>query len=147
VAGVSGDQRLHGYDGDTGAVIYAGGGVNELMTGTRQWNTGMAARVGFISVRITKSMRLGCQQERLRLHLLLVQFHSNIYTDRDSYCDGHGTATATPTASVTPTPSEAPCAATGSQPACNSIVFTQLTDFAVTSAALSVLLPPERFHG
>jgi hypothetical protein len=44
VAGVSGDQRLHGYDGDTGAVIYAGGGANELMTGTRQWNTGMVAR-------------------------------------------------------------------------------------------------------
>jgi hypothetical protein len=44
VAGVSGDQRLHGYDGDTGAVIYAGGGSNELMTGTRQWNTGIAAR-------------------------------------------------------------------------------------------------------
>ena len=44
VAGVAGDQQLHGYDGDTGAVIYAGGGANELMTGTRQWNTGMVAR-------------------------------------------------------------------------------------------------------
>jgi hypothetical protein len=44
VAGVSGDQRLHAYDGDTGAVIYAGGGTNELMAGTRQWNTGMVAR-------------------------------------------------------------------------------------------------------
>jgi hypothetical protein len=44
VAGVAGDQRLHGYDGDTGAVIYAGGGANELMAGTRQWNTGMVAR-------------------------------------------------------------------------------------------------------
>ena len=44
VAGVGGDQKLHGYNGDTGAVIYAGGGANELMTGTRQWNTGMVAR-------------------------------------------------------------------------------------------------------
>ena len=26
---------LHGYDGDTGAVVYAGGGANELMAGTR----------------------------------------------------------------------------------------------------------------
>ena len=42
--GTGGDQRLHGYDGDTGTVIYAGGGANELMTGTRQWNTGIAAR-------------------------------------------------------------------------------------------------------
>ena len=40
----SGDQRLHAYDGDTGAVIYGGGGPNELMSGTRQWNTGMVAR-------------------------------------------------------------------------------------------------------
>ena len=40
----SGDQRLHGYNGDTGAVVYAGGGSNELMTGTRQWNTGIVAR-------------------------------------------------------------------------------------------------------
>ena len=39
-----GDQRLHGYDADTGAVIYAGGGTNELMSGTRQWNTGIVAR-------------------------------------------------------------------------------------------------------
>src|SRR5436309_4043940 len=44
VAGVGGDQRLHGYNGDTGAVIYTGGGANELMSGTRQWNTGMVAR-------------------------------------------------------------------------------------------------------
>ena len=44
VAGVQGDQRLHGYNADTGAVIYAGGGANELMTGTRQWNTGIVAR-------------------------------------------------------------------------------------------------------
>src|SRR5213593_2746952 len=40
----SGDQRLHAYDGDTGAIIYGGGGANELMSGTRQWNTGMVAR-------------------------------------------------------------------------------------------------------
>src|SRR5256885_9741128 len=44
VAGVAGDQRLHAYNGDTGAVIYAGGGANELMNGTRQWNTGMVGR-------------------------------------------------------------------------------------------------------
>ncbi|PYK07945.1 MAG: hypothetical protein DME61_11420, partial [Verrucomicrobia bacterium] len=42
--GTGGDHRLHGYNADTGAVIYAGGGANELMSGTRQWNTGMVAR-------------------------------------------------------------------------------------------------------
>jgi PQQ enzyme repeat len=44
VVGTQGDQRLHGYNADTGAVIYAGGGANELMSGTQQWNTGMVAR-------------------------------------------------------------------------------------------------------
>jgi len=44
VAGVEDDGRLHGYNGDNGAVIFAGGGANEQMTGLRQWNTGMVAR-------------------------------------------------------------------------------------------------------
>ena len=44
VVGAEGDNRLHGYNGDTGEVIYAGGGNNELMTGTRKWNSGMVVR-------------------------------------------------------------------------------------------------------
>jgi hypothetical protein len=44
VVGAQGDHRLHGYDGDTGAVVYAGGGASELMTGDRKWNSGMVAR-------------------------------------------------------------------------------------------------------
>jgi hypothetical protein len=44
VAGGGGDQRLHAYNGDTGAVVYAGGGPNEMMTGARKWNTGIVAR-------------------------------------------------------------------------------------------------------
>lgn len=44
VVGAEGDHRLHGYNGDTGAVVYAGGGANELMTGDRKWNSGMVAR-------------------------------------------------------------------------------------------------------
>jgi outer membrane protein assembly factor BamB len=40
-----GDQRLHGYAGDTGAVVYNGGGPNELMAGTHYYSTtGIAAR-------------------------------------------------------------------------------------------------------
>src|SRR5438552_3285344 len=44
VAGGGGDGRLHAFNGDTGAVVYAGGGANELMTATRKWNTGIVAR-------------------------------------------------------------------------------------------------------
>ncbi len=43
--GFPGDQRLHGYDGDTGDVVYDGGGANELMAGTHSYSTtGIAAR-------------------------------------------------------------------------------------------------------
>ena len=43
--GNPGDQHLHGYDGDTGAVVYDGGGPNELMAGTHFYSTtGIAAR-------------------------------------------------------------------------------------------------------
>jgi outer membrane protein assembly factor BamB len=45
VVGASGDQRLHGYDGDSGIVIYDGGGTNELMAGTHSYSTtGIVAR-------------------------------------------------------------------------------------------------------
>jgi hypothetical protein len=44
VVGAEGDQRLHGYDGDTGNVVFGGGGANELMAGTQRFNTGIAAR-------------------------------------------------------------------------------------------------------
>jgi PQQ enzyme repeat len=37
--GSPGDQRLHGYDGSTGAVVYDGGGQNELMAGTHNYST------------------------------------------------------------------------------------------------------------
>jgi outer membrane protein assembly factor BamB len=41
----AGDQRLHGYDGDTGALVYDGGGPNDLMTGTHYYSTtGIVAR-------------------------------------------------------------------------------------------------------
>jgi hypothetical protein len=38
------NQRLFGYDGETGAVVFAGGGVNDTISGTRTYNTGIAAR-------------------------------------------------------------------------------------------------------
>ena len=41
VVGAQGDGQLHGYDGDTGAVIYPGA---DVMSGTRKWNSGIVAR-------------------------------------------------------------------------------------------------------
>ena len=42
--GCEGDQRLHGFDGDTGAAVFSGGGVDELMAGTRRYSTAIAVR-------------------------------------------------------------------------------------------------------
>jgi plastocyanin/outer membrane protein assembly factor BamB len=79
VVGSEGDQRSHGYDGDTGNVVYAGGGANELMTGTRRFNTGIAARGGIY-----------------------------IANDNKVYAFTVPTSTPTPTPTGTPTPSPTP---------------------------------------
>jgi len=42
--GAGSDQRLHGFDGDTGAVVFNGGGANELMAATHNFQTAIAAR-------------------------------------------------------------------------------------------------------
>jgi hypothetical protein len=82
VVGTGGDQRLHGYDGDTGAEVYAGGGANELMAGTHSYSTtGIAAR-------------------------------GRIYIGTDNkvyaFTVPAGTPTPTPTPSPTPTPTATP---------------------------------------
>ena len=41
VVGAQGDGKLHGYNGDTGEVIYTG---SDVMSGTRKWNSGIVAR-------------------------------------------------------------------------------------------------------
>jgi hypothetical protein len=42
--GAEGDQRLHGFDGDTGNVVFNGGGPNEVMAHTRHFSTAIVAR-------------------------------------------------------------------------------------------------------
>jgi hypothetical protein len=42
--GAEGTQRLYGFNADTGASIYTGGGANELMAGTHRFSTAIVAR-------------------------------------------------------------------------------------------------------
>ena len=42
--GAEGDSRLHGFRGDTGEPVFAGGGSNEVMTGLRHFQTLIAAQ-------------------------------------------------------------------------------------------------------
>jgi hypothetical protein len=44
VIGAEGDQRLHGFDGDTGAVVYDGGGSNDAMGSTSRFISPMVAK-------------------------------------------------------------------------------------------------------
>jgi hypothetical protein len=74
----AGDQRLHGYDGDTGAVVYDGGGPNELMAGTHYYSTtGIVAR-------------------------------GRVYVAGDNKVYAFGLPTPSPTPTLTPTPTFTP---------------------------------------
>ena len=78
VVGAQGDGQLHGYDGDTGAVVYPG---SEVMSGTRKWNSGIVARGS-----------------------IYVANDNKVYAFRVPT----GTPTPTPTASPTPTATATP---------------------------------------
>jgi hypothetical protein len=41
--GAEGDNRLHGFRGDTGAVVFSGGGQDEAMSQVRRFQTLIAA--------------------------------------------------------------------------------------------------------
>jgi hypothetical protein len=72
-----GDQRVHGYDGDTGAVVFDGGGPNELMANTWSYSTtGIVAR-----------------------GRIYVASNNKVY----AFAVTGGTPTPTPTATATPT--------------------------------------------
>jgi len=42
--GAEGDQRLHGFDGDTGQVVYAGGGAGDALGNVRRFQTPILAK-------------------------------------------------------------------------------------------------------
>jgi hypothetical protein len=42
ILGAQGDNRLHGFRGDTGAVLFGGGGSGDQMTGLHNWQTLLA---------------------------------------------------------------------------------------------------------
>ena len=91
VVGAEGDNKLHGYDGDTGDVLFAGGGTNELMTGTRKWNSGMVARG---SIYIANDNKV---------------YKFNVPTGKPTPTPSPGVSpTATPPATPTPTPAGTP---------------------------------------
>ena len=161
VVGAQGDGQLHGYNGDTGTVIYAG---TDVMTGTRKWNSGIAGR-GSIYVandnkvyafRIpsggtptptptptataaftptataTAAFTPTATATAAFTPTATATATATATSTASATPTATATATATPTSSPIPTPSEAPCSVIGSQPPCGSTVSTQLTNFVVT---------------
>jgi hypothetical protein len=44
ITGATGDNKLYGFDGDTGATVFGGGGANEQMANIQHWTTPMEAK-------------------------------------------------------------------------------------------------------
>ena len=103
-AGSGGDNRLHGYDGDTGAVIYPG---SEVMTGTRKWNSGIAARGSIYVANDNKVYKFSVPQ---------------------------GTPTPTPTASPTPTPTTTATATATATPTATATATATFTPTSTPTA-------------
>jgi hypothetical protein len=130
VAGVAGDQRLHAYNADTGAVIYAGGGANELMSGTRQWNTGIVAR---------GRIYFGADS---RIYAFMLPTGSPTPTATPT---ATATATATPTATPTPTPTPTATHTPTPTPTCAApaVTTSAASSIASSSATLNGTVNPD----
>ena len=111
IANVEGDGKLYGYNGDTGATIFAGGGANEQMTGTRQWNTGMVARG-----RIYFGADNKVYAFRLPTGTPTPTPTATATPTATSTATATATATSTPTATPTGTPTSTPTATPTSTP-------------------------------
>jgi PQQ enzyme-like repeat protein len=101
-----GDQRLHGYDGDTGAVVFAGGGPNELMADTWSYSTtGIAAR-GRIYVAGNNKVYAFAVPRGTPTPTPTATATATVTPTATP--TGTGTPTATPTATATPTGTSTP---------------------------------------
>src|SRR5437588_1277356 len=137
-----GDQRLHAYDGATGAVIYTGGGTNELMSGTRQWNTGIVARgrIYFGADNRVYAFRPPGPTPTPTSTATPTSTSTPTATATATFtptATSTFTPTATlppsptPTATASPTPTPSPCIVYIADPHCDSVLQTQPVDVSV----------------
>jgi hypothetical protein len=111
VVGAEGDGKLHGYDGDTGAVIYAG---TDVMTGTRKWNSGTAARGS-----------------------IYVANDNKVYAFRVPGGTPTPTPSATPTSTATPTPTATATATPSATPTATATATSTPTPSVTPTATTS----------
>jgi outer membrane protein assembly factor BamB len=102
IFGASGDRRLHGFNGDTGQVVYAGGGPNELLPGGEPYNSGIAANGRIYIANDNKVYAL--------------RLPTSTPTPTPTPVTPTPTPTSTATPSVTPTPTTTPRASPRPRP-------------------------------
>jgi plastocyanin len=112
VVGAEGDGQLHGYDGDTGAVIYAG---SDVMSGTRKWNNGIAA-AGSIYVANDNKVYAFRVPAGTPTPTVSPTSTATPTATATSSATATATATSTPTATVTATATVTPSATTTASP-------------------------------
>jgi PQQ enzyme repeat len=113
VVGAQGDHRLHGYNGDTGVVVYAGGGANELMTGDRKWNSGIVARG---SIYVANDNRVYAFRVPGGTPTPTPTATATPVVTPTPTATATATATSTPTATATGTPTSTPTATATASP-------------------------------
>jgi hypothetical protein len=145
IVGAQGDHRLHGYNGDTGAVVYAGGGANELMVGDRKWNTGIAARGSIYVANDNKVYAFRIPAGGTPTPTPTATPTATLPPTPTPTATAIATTTPTATPGVTPTPSDCPgggCTPSPTPtpssagcalaiPNCGTTVFSPPTDFIV----------------
>jgi hypothetical protein len=125
VVGAQGDGQLHGYDGDTGAVIYPGA---DVMTGTRKWNSGIAARGSIYVANDNK------------VYAFRVPSGGTPTPTPTSTATATPTATATATAIVTPTATATATAAASATPTATATA-TSTASATATATATPIVTP------
>jgi PQQ enzyme repeat len=120
------DNRLRGYNGDTGVAVYNGGGASDVMAATRSFNTGIAARGRIYYAGDNKV------------------YAFNVGTSSTPTPTATATATATPTATSAPTATATATttvAPTATATATSTAIATATTAPTATATATAVVTP------
>jgi hypothetical protein len=142
IVGAQGDQRLHGYNGDTGAVVYAGGGTNELMTGTRKWNSGMVARGSIYVANDNRVYAFRVPGGGTPTPTPTATATSTATPTATATSTATSTATATATAAVSATPTATATATSTAMPSVTPTATTTQTPTATATASGSATPTP-----
>ena len=135
VVGAQGDGKLYGYNGDTGAVIYAG---TDVMSGTRKWNSGMVARG---SIYVANDNKVYAFRVPAGTPTPTPTATATATPTATATATPTSTATPTATATSTPTATATPTATSTASPTATATATATAT-FTPTSTPTTTTTPP-----